>query len=172
VIGNSTYQVVLPSLDTPVADAMAIQNYLIAEAGFNHQDVILLVNKSASEVTQHLDAFKTLVRTMAAIRSCRGLVFIYYSGHGCYKGPHLLGYASDGSVFHLEESTRWISTRPNHFAVAFFDCCREPIHPSLDITGKGAGELETKQADDKVLGQLHLIFAVPPGKKSCNYPGK
>jgi predicted nucleic acid-binding Zn-ribbon protein len=97
IIGNNKYQN-LPSLETPVADAQAVDEVLRSRYGFKTK---VLTNATRADILTAINDYRTLLKREDSL-------LIYYAGHGELDKPNLRGYWLPVNA-QRDNTTEWIS---------------------------------------------------------------
>jgi len=97
IIGNNKYQN-LPSLDTPVADAQAVDETLRTRYGFKTR---VLTNATRADILTAINDYKSVLKSDDSL-------LIYYAGHGELDKANLRGYWLPVNA-QRENTTEWIS---------------------------------------------------------------
>ena len=97
IIGNDRYQN-LPSLDTPIADAKAVDEVLRARYGFKTK---VLTNASRADILTAINDYRQMLKSDDSL-------LIYYAGHGELDKQNLRGYWLPVNA-QRENTTEWIS---------------------------------------------------------------
>jgi len=166
LIGHKKY---LPSsnmkdLSSAHDDVKAVYDFLHQKCNFDLADIKQYYDTSEEELKQVFADVreKWAKKLTSGDKMQKGLLFIYYSGHGIL-GNHVTNIiCPDGKTFPLplvlhcankNNSLGYgigIATIPNVMALAFMDCCR--------VTPKGGNEEE-----ELINGQYYIYYAVQPG---------
>jgi predicted nucleic acid-binding Zn-ribbon protein len=97
IIGNDRYQN-LPSLDTPVADARAVDETLRARYGFKTR---VLTNATRADILTAINDYRSVLKSDDSL-------LIYYAGHGELDKANLRGYWLPVNA-QRDNTTEWIS---------------------------------------------------------------
>ena len=97
IIGNNRYQN-LPSLDTPIADAKAVDEVLRTRYGFKTK---VLTNASRADILTAINDYRQMLKSDDSL-------LIYYAGHGELDKQNLRGYWLPVNA-QRENTTEWIS---------------------------------------------------------------
>jgi len=97
IIGNNKYQN-LPSLETPVADAQAVDEVLRSRYGFKTK---VLTNATRADILTAINDYRTQLKREDSL-------LIYYAGHGELDKPNLRGYWLPVNA-QRDNTTEWIS---------------------------------------------------------------
>jgi predicted nucleic acid-binding Zn-ribbon protein len=97
IIGNNRYQN-LPSLDTPVADAQAVDETLRVRYGFKTR---VLTNATRADILTAINDYKSVLKSDDSL-------LIYYAGHGELDKANLRGYWLPVNA-QRDNTTEWIS---------------------------------------------------------------
>ena len=97
IIGNNKYQN-LPSLETPIADAQAVDEVLRSRYGFKTK---VLTNATRADILTAINDYRVLLKSDDSL-------LIYYAGHGELDKPNLRGYWLPVNA-QRDNTTEWIS---------------------------------------------------------------
>jgi predicted nucleic acid-binding Zn-ribbon protein len=97
IIGNNKYQN-LPSLETPVADARAVDEALRTRYGFKTK---VLTNATRADILTAINDYKSVLKSDDSL-------LIYYAGHGELDKANLRGYWLPVNA-QRDNTTEWIS---------------------------------------------------------------
>jgi predicted nucleic acid-binding Zn-ribbon protein len=97
IIGNNRYQN-LPSLDTPIADAKAVDEVLRTRYGFKTK---VLANASRADILTAINDYRQMLKSDDSL-------LIYYAGHGELDKQNLRGYWLPVNA-QRDNTTEWIS---------------------------------------------------------------
>jgi len=175
LIGNKCYdheksgQKDLPSAHD---DVDAMKDFLIKHCNFDRKDVDTLYDKDHETVKKSFLELrdKWAKKLTSGDRPEKGLLFVYYSGHGQIANNVTNVICPDGTLFPLplaifcpnknsyKDFGIGITVVPNTMAVVFLDCCR--------LLPKNDGE----EALSK--GEYYIYYAVEPGKAASTSSGE
>jgi predicted nucleic acid-binding Zn-ribbon protein len=97
IVGNNKYQN-LPSLETPVADARAVEETLRTRYGFKTK---VLTNATRADILTAINDYKSVLKSDDSL-------LIYYAGHGELDKANLRGYWLPVNA-QRDNTTEWIS---------------------------------------------------------------
>jgi predicted nucleic acid-binding Zn-ribbon protein len=97
IIGNNKYQN-LPSLETPIADAQAVDDVLRTRYGFKTK---VLTNATRADILTAINDYRTTLKS-------EDNLLIYYAGHGDLDKANLRGYWLPVNA-QRDNTTEWIS---------------------------------------------------------------
>jgi len=175
LIGNKCYdheksgQKDLPSAHD---DVDAMKDFLIQHCNFEKKDVDTLYDKDHEELKRKLLEIrdKWAKKLTSGDRPEKGLLLVYYSGHGQIANNVTNIICPDGQLFPLplaifcpnknsfKDFGIGITVVPNTMAVVFMDCCR--------LLPKNDGE------DALSKGEYYIYYAVEPGKAASTSSGE
>lgn len=160
IIGNSSYQS-LPSLDSPVADAQALEKLLRQRYGYK---TYLLLNATRAQIYQKIDALRT------GLNQTDNLM-IYFAGHGRLDDDNVQGFwlpvdATDSS------RANWISNREiadelNQFrakhVLVVSDACYSDIMtnpaPQVDVSNAGTDKARLQRLSSLARLRVRMVFS-------------
>jgi len=175
LIGNKCYdheksgQKDLPSAHD---DVDAMRDFLIKHCNFDKKDVDTLYDKDHEEVKKKLIDTRDnwAKKLVSGDRPEKGLLFVYYSGHGQITNNVTNIICPDGQLFPLpmaifcpnknsfKDFGIGITVVPNTMVVLFMDCCR--------LLPKNDGEEPLSK------GEYYIYYAVGPGKAASTSSGE
>jgi len=177
LIGNKTYKsspLNLPNLDSVSTDLKKMEAFLTEQANFDDANVERLIDKDENALKHTFEELRKWAKSMThdletneekkPSEMKKGLLFIYYSGHGMIADGVTSIVTPNGSFFPLPVLVHCangksrhgigLSVYPNVMVVVFMDCCR--------VFPKGAHDPEP------VSGQYYIYFAVEVGTPAAS----
>jgi len=175
LIGNRSYnheksgQKDLPSAHD---DVDAMKDFLLKRCNFDRKDVDTFYDKGHETLKKaFLELRDNWARNLTSgDRAEKGLLFVYYSGHGQISNNVTNIICPDGELFPLplaiycpnknnyKDFGIGITVLANTMAVVFMDCCR--------LLPKNDGE------DALSKGEYYMYYAVEPGKAASTTSGE
>jgi len=163
-IGNKEYE---PSsnqknLDSAEEDAVETHDFMVKKCNFERKNVKIMHNANKEELTEEFKKTREWANKLTSGEKMqKGLLFVYYSGHGMIKDSVTSIICPDGQLFPLplvincanKKNSAFglgIANNPNIVVICVMDCCR--------ILAKG-GEDE----EELTKGEYHIFYAVQPG---------
>jgi len=165
LIGNKTYlpESNMKNLDSADEDVASMYDFLTRKCNFDRKDVEQHFDESEETLKKvFTDAREKWARPLTSGEKMqKGLLFIYYSGHGMIANNVTNIICQDGKYFPLPLVVNCVNKKnsafgmgiaalPNVMCIVVMDCCR--------LLPKGGEDDE-----EPVGGQYYMYYAVQPG---------